>query len=100
PLLGEAGVIDDHEAAAVGGEHAARQAVTDGPVLPGALVDELLQGLLVVAGAAVDSPEALGHRLDALAGAVRQQAAEGDPGPRAGGDVAEAVGHEVIDEGG
>jgi len=100
-LLGEARVIDDHETAGAHGRyHPARQAVADGAVVPGALVEELLQRLLIIAGAAVGGPEALGHGLDALALAVEQQAAEVDLGPAAAGDVAQAVGHDLVEEGG
>src|SRR5262249_25305003 len=91
PLWGASCVQHPRAAGADGSEHAARQAVADGAVLPGALVDELLQGLLVVAGPAVDNAEALGQRLDALAVAVEEQAAEVDLGPAATGEVAEAV---------
>jgi hypothetical protein len=100
-LLGEAGVIDDHRAAgAHGRQHRARQAVADGPVIPWALVEELLQRLLVIAGTAVGGLEALGHRLDAIAAAIEQQAAEIDLGPAATGSVAEAIGHQLVEEGG
>jgi hypothetical protein len=99
PLLGEAGVIDDHGPAdADGGQHLARQSVAGGAVLPGALVDELLQRLLVVGAAPVDGPKPVGHWLDTFAVAVQQQAAQVHLGPAPSGDVAKAVGQQAIQE--
>ena len=84
PLLGEAGVIDDEDAFGAGevlGQVLAR-ASGQGLVIPGALSDELLEGLLgvlsVEIGREVDAPR---EGLDALALAVVEQALEIDAAP-------------------
>jgi hypothetical protein len=53
-----------------------------GRFIPGALVDELLQGLVGIGDIEFQtSGEAVGHRLDALAFAIGEQAVEVDATP-------------------
>ena len=65
-LLREAGVVDDEEASGAGERlgHAGAVAAQDGVLVPGALVDELLQRLLgVLAGQALGQGDAAGEGL-------------------------------------
>ena len=84
-LLGEAGIVDDEDPLGAGqrsGHHAAIS-LPDRLLVPGALVDELLQGLFGV----LDVQElrrpgdAGGHRFDALAFPIFEQAPEVDAAP-------------------
>ena len=98
-LLGEAGVIDDEDPPRAGeglGHHGAIP-VEDRLLVPGALVDELLQGLFGI----LDRQE-LGwerdpsdHWLDAFALAILQQPAEIDAAPGALCFVAKVVPEEI-----
>src|SRR5262249_58077743 len=78
-LLGEGDVVEEEDArgAGEGPGQAGAVALEDLGLIPGALVEELLQGLLGVLdgqfGGQGDTP---GERLDALAFAVEQQALE------------------------
>lgn len=76
-------------------------------LVPRALADELLKGLLgVLAGQAVREGAPAGERLDALALAVEEQALEVDAGPGGGLGLGEVVGEqggvlaETIEDGG
>ena len=94
-LLGEAGIVDDEDPLGAGeglGHHGA-VAWQDLLFVPGALVDELLQGLFGVFDVEQfrRPGDAGGHRFDALALAVLEQAAEVDAAPGALGLVAEVV---------
>src|SRR5437763_10756985 len=82
-LLGEAGVVD-HEDPGGRGEgpgHGRAVSLPDGPLVPGALADELLQRLVQVldlqAGRECDLA---GERLDTLAVAVEDETLEVDAG--------------------
>ena len=84
-LLGEAGIVDDKDPSRAGqgfGHHAAIS-LPDRLLVPGALVDELLQGLFGV----LDVQElrrpgdAGGHRFDALAFPILEQSPEIDAAP-------------------
>jgi len=94
-LLGEGDVVEDEEALGAG-ERAGQErpvAAQDGVVVPGALVDELLQGLVGVGDSqGLGQGDAAGERLDALALAVEQQPLEVDAGPRGGPRPAEVGG--------
>src|SRR6185437_10240308 len=86
-LLGEAGVVDDEDALRIG-EGLGQQrtiAFQDLLLVPGALVDELLEGLLgvldVQIGGRGDAP---GEGPNALAFALLDQAGEVDAGPAGG----------------
>src|SRR5512135_883862 len=94
-LFGVAGIVDDEDPARAGqgfGHHTAR-AFPDLLLVPGALVDELLQGLFGVLD--VEEFRRPGdtshHRLDALAVAILEQATEGDATPGVLSLVAEVV---------
>ena len=94
-LLGEAGIVDDEDPPGAGeglGHHAA-VALEDLLLVPGALVDELLQGLFGVFDVEqLRRPgDAGGHRFDALAFAILEQAAEVDAAPGELSGVAEEV---------
>jgi len=99
PLLGEAGIVDDEEPLGAGqgpGHHRAI-AMEDLLIVPGTLIDELLQGLVGIAdreefGREWDPAD---HGLDALAIAVLEQAAEIDAAPGALRLVAEIVVEEL-----
>ena len=83
-LLGEGGVVDDEDAVGVGERlgHDGAVAPPDGLLVPGALAEELLQGLVGVGDVqARRQGDAVGDRLDALAVAVGDQAAEVDAAP-------------------
>ena len=95
-LLGEPGVVDDEVAlAAEPAGDPGVQGVEEFPLVPGALVEELLQRLPVVLVARFDGPEARGHGLDALAVAVEQEAAEVGVAPPPPAGVAQGPGHVV-----
>ena len=99
-LLGEPGVVDDEEP--VGAEPAADpalQAVEDVLLVPRALVEELLEGLLVVLVALLDRLQPGGHRLDALAVAVEQDPAEVGVAPPPPPRVAQGPGDLVQERG-
>src|SRR4051812_10035521 len=84
PLLGEAGIVDDEDALGTGEGPGQVLAVGSQDLLfvPGALVEELLEGLLGVLDLQVGRQgDALGHRLDALALAVEEQSLEIDGAP-------------------
>jgi hypothetical protein len=101
PLLGEGDVVE--EEVALGAGESLRQvgtvAAEDVGLVPGALVDDLLQGLPgSLAVQAVGQGAAAGERLDALAFVVEQQPLQVDAGPQGGlglrevgGVVAQAV---------
>jgi len=74
--LGKTGVVDDHSERRKLCHHAPGQALPDRLDLPGALIDELLQALLVAVG------QTGGHRLNRLASAVDHQAAQVDLAPQ------------------
>ena len=99
PLLGEAGIVDDEDplGAGEGPGHQRAIAMEDPLFVPGALIDELLQGLLGIAGREEFGREGdpADHGLDALAVAVLEQAAEIDAAPGALGLVAEVVAEEL-----
>ena len=86
-LLGEAGIVDDKDSLGTGEglSHHTAVAVEHGLFVPGALVDELLQGLFRIAKCAEfdRQSDSADHRLNALAFAILDQAAEVDaaPGP-------------------
>ncbi len=98
-LLGQAGIVDDEDplgAGEVPGHHGA-VAMEELLIVPGALIDELLQGLVGITdgqefGRERDPGD---HRLDALAIAVLEQAAEIDAAPGALRLVAEVVVEEL-----
>jgi hypothetical protein len=96
-LLGERDVVDEEDAVG-GGERlgqAGAVAAEDLAFVPGALVDELLEGLLgVLAGQPLRQGHAAGERLDALAVAVEQQPLQVDAGPAGGLGLREVVGKE------
>ena len=97
PLLGEGGVVDHEDRGRVGElrRHRSRIASQGRLLVPGALAEELLQGLVGVGDLQpLGQRDAGGHRLDALAVAVGDQAAEVDAAP---GGLAWAV--EVVAEG-
>ena len=110
-LLGETGVVDDENAlrALEGLGHAGPVAAQDGLLVPGALIDELLQGLFgVLTGQALGQGNAAGQRFDALALPVEQQSLQIDASPAGGlglreirgkqrGVVAEAAKHSRIE---
>src|SRR3954452_3859115 len=78
-LLGESGVVEDEDA--LGAGEGLRQvwavALAEPLLVPGALVDELLQGLLGVLDRQIGGQDnASGQRLDALAFAVVEQPLE------------------------
>lgn len=77
--------VADHEHRVRIGERGGRVgavAARDDPVVPGAVADELLDGLLrVFAGQPVGPGDAAGEGLDALAVAVGPQAVQVHPGP-------------------
>src|SRR5262249_41224274 len=94
-LLGEAGIVDDEAArgASEGLGHHRAIAMEDLLIVPGTLIDELLQGLFRIA-----DREELGrewdpadHGLDALTFAILEQATEIDAAPGALSLVAEIV---------
>src|SRR5262249_2274816 len=94
-LLGEAGVVDDEDPLRAG-ERPAQDgaiAVEDRLFVPGALIDELLQGLFRLADREQFGREwdPANHGLDALTIAVLKQAAEIDAAPGALRLVAEIV---------
>jgi hypothetical protein len=84
-LFGEAGVIEDEDplGAGQGWVHHRAVAAQDLLFVPGALVDELLQGLLGVLDVrqVQGQGDACGHRFDALALPVFEQSAEVDAAP-------------------
>src|SRR5512135_790006 len=94
-LLGEAGIVDDEDppGAGQGSGHHTAIALPDLLLVPGALVDELLPGLLGVLD--VEEFRRPGdtshHRLDALALAILEQATEVDSAPGMLGLVPEVV---------
>ena len=97
-LLGEAGVVEDEDAAGAEGRPGqSGEGVAGGAEGPGALVDELLQALLVVEVGEVDAGQAVRHGLDALAVAVEEEAAEVQFGPPAAAGAAE-VGQGAVEE--
>ena len=107
PLLGEAGVVDDEQTAGIGEGlgHDAAVAPPDVVLVPGALVDELLQGLVGVGDVEVEAArQPADHRLDALAFAVGEQSVEIDaapgglPGAIEGGAEALGVGVEAVED--
>src|ERR1700722_9673895 len=75
-LLGEAGVVDDKDAFRVGEclGHAGTITTQDRLLVPGALIDELLQGLFgVLTRQALRQGDATGEGFNALAFAVEQK---------------------------
>jgi hypothetical protein len=97
PLLGEGGVVD-HEHRVRAGERGGQVgavAAEDGLVVPRAVADELLEGLLgVLAGQPVGQGDAVGEGLDALAVAVGRQAVQVHPGPPGGPGLGEVGGEQ------
>src|SRR5262249_18875960 len=94
-LLGEGDVVEEEDAFGAGEGAGQQGAVTfeDLGMVPGALVDELLQGLVFVLDVqVVGDGDAPGERLDALAFAVEEQALEVDTGPRGGPGLGEVGG--------
>ena len=88
--------VDDEDPRLIGERPGHPRAVTspDGLIIPGALADELLEGLVGVGdGQARGQDGVAGHRLDALAVGVLEQPAEIDAAP---GGLAGAV--EVVAE--
>jgi hypothetical protein len=84
PLFGEGDVIKEEDGLGVseGLGQVGAVAAQDLALVPGALIDELLQGLLgVLAGQALRQGDAPGEGLDALALAVEQQPLQVDAGP-------------------
>src|SRR5206468_2227368 len=82
-LLGEAGVVDDEDALGRGEGRGHGRAVSlpDGLLVPGALAEELLEGLVEVLDLqAGREGDLAGEGLDALAVAVEEQALEVDAG--------------------
>src|SRR5436190_5874378 len=98
-LLGEAGVVEDEDALGAGEGLGQMLSIAPGQrlVVPGALVDELLEGLLGVLGVEArregDAPR---EGFDALALAVVEQPLEVDAAP--GGLL--LVGEVVVEDGG
>jgi hypothetical protein len=101
--LGEASVIDQQRAADAGRRHhLSCQSIAQAAVAPGALVDQLLQGLLVidgVVGVPVDGSQTAGHGFDAFACAVEQEAANVDLGPASAPGITKPIGHQFVQEG-
>ena len=96
-LLGEGDVVEEEDAlgAGEGLSQVGAVAPEDLGLFPGALVDELLQGLLgVLALQTVGQGDAAGERLDALALAVEQQPLQVDAGPQGGLGLREVRGEE------
>jgi hypothetical protein len=98
PLLREAGVIND--------QHPVRpelpgdpglQAVANRLSIPGTLVEELLQGWLVILGPLFNHSEPGRHRLDALAVTIQQQATHIRFAPPPPTRVAQRA-HDVVQE--
>src|SRR4051812_47163143 len=99
-LLGEPGVVDDQEPVAA--EPAADpgvEVVEHLLLVPRALVEELLEGLLVVLVPLLDGLEPGGHRLDALAVAVEEDPPEVGVAPVPPPRVPEGAGHLVEERG-
>jgi hypothetical protein len=72
-LLGEAGIVQDQQT--ISFEYLLKmlsQLVADGPLVPGAVGEELLQALLVILGTAVDALQTLGHGPGTLSAAVQE----------------------------
>src|SRR6185437_12905403 len=83
-LLGEGGVVDDEDRLGVGQAlgHAGAVASPEGLLIPVGLVDEVLEALVGVLDAELGRQVDAGdQRLDALAFAVLEQAAEVDQRP-------------------
>src|SRR5262249_13241823 len=98
PLLRAAGIVDEEDPSGTGESlsHHAPVAMEDLLFVPGALVDELLEGLFGVLdveqfGREWDPIGSRDHGFDALAFAIADQAAEVDTAPGALGGMPEVV---------
>jgi hypothetical protein len=84
PLFGEGDIVKEQDGLGVSEGLAPVGAVAaqDLALVPGALIDELRQGLLgVLAGQALRQDHSSGQRLDALPLAIEQEALQVDAGP-------------------
>src|SRR5256885_12601884 len=92
-LLGQGDVIKEEDSLGAGEGVREQRAVTteNRTFVPGALVDELLEGLFgVLAGQALRQTDAAGERPNAFSFAVEPEPLPRDPGPAGGAHVCES----------